>query len=480
MATPISSFLGFLLFSTLVFLCSLKKLEGRETIDSNQLYHSHTVKVISLLPSTICSPSTKDKDKKTSLTVVHKHGPCSQIKQDKAKALTLDEILQEDQSRVNSIHSRMSKKLGFDDLRESEASTIPAKSGSTVGSGNYVVTVGLGTPKKDLTLIFDTGSDITWTQCKPCAKSCYQQKETIFDPSQSSTYTNISCSSTSCSQLSTATGNKPGCTSSSTCVYGIQYGDSSFSVGFFGKEKLTLTSNDVFSNFLFGCGQNNQGLFGGSAGLIGLGRDPLSLVQQTAAKYGRVFSYCLPLTSSSTGSLTFGKSARPSSAIKFTPFSKVTEGTSFYGLDTVGISVAGRKLSIAASVFSNSGTIIDSGTVITRLPPTAYSSLKTAFRQAMKNYPLTTPLSLLDTCYDLTKYDTVTVPKIGFSFNGGVYVDLDASRTLFASKVSQVCLAFAANSDDDSVAIFGNVQQRGLEVVYDLAGGKIGFGPSCS
>uniref|UniRef100_A0A2N9F3J4 Peptidase A1 domain-containing protein n=1 Tax=Fagus sylvatica TaxID=28930 RepID=A0A2N9F3J4_FAGSY len=206
------------------------------------------------------------------------------------------------------------------------------------------------------------------------------------------------------------------------------------------------------SNFLFGCGQNNQGLFGGSAGLIGLGRDPLSLVQQTAAKYGHVFSYCLPLTSSSTGSLTFGKSARPSSAIKFTPFSKVTEGTSFYGLDTVGISVAGRKLLIAASVFSNSGTIIDSGTVITRLPPTAYSALKTAFRQAMKNYPLTTPLSLLDTCYDLTKYDTVTV-----------------------------CLAFAANSDDDSVAIFGNVQQRGLEVVYDLAGGKIGFGPpSCS
>ena len=139
--------------------------------------------------------------------MVHKHGPCSQIKQDKAKASTLDEILQEDQSRVNSIHSRMSKKLGFDDLRESEASTIPAKSGSTVGSGNYVVTVGLGTPKKDLTLIFDTGSDITWTQCKPCATSCYQQKEQIFDPSQSSTYTNISCSSTSCSQLSSATGN---------------------------------------------------------------------------------------------------------------------------------------------------------------------------------------------------------------------------------------------------------------------------------
>jgi hypothetical protein len=33
------------------------------------------------------------------------------------------------------------------------------------------------------------------------------------------------------------------------------------SVGFFGKERLTLAPTDVFDNFLFGCGLNNQGLF---------------------------------------------------------------------------------------------------------------------------------------------------------------------------------------------------------------------------
>ena len=146
-------------------------------------------------------------DKRASLTVAHKHGPCSTLKLDKAKAPTVDEILQQDQSRVNSIHSRLSKKLSRDDLRASKDSTIPAKSGSTIGSGNYIVTVGLGTPKKDLSLIFDTGSDLTWTQCKPCARSCYQQKEPTFDPSQSATYSNISCSSSVCSQLTSATGN---------------------------------------------------------------------------------------------------------------------------------------------------------------------------------------------------------------------------------------------------------------------------------
>lgn len=483
MATPTSSssFLGFILFSFLVFLCSLNQLgfalEGRETLENNHLTHMHTLQVSSLLPSPTCSSSTKGSDKRASLTVAHKHGPCSTLKLDKAKAPTVDEILQQDQSRVNSIHSRLSKKLSRDDLRASKDSTIPAKSGSTIGSGNYIVTVGLGTPKKDLSLIFDTGSDLTWTQCKPCARSCYQQKEPTFDPSQSATYSNISCSSSVCSQLTSATGNTPGC-STSTCIYGIQYGDQSFSVGFFSKEKLTLTSTDVFNNFLFGCGQNNQGLFGGAAGLLGLGRDALSLVQQTASKYGRVFSYCLPSTSSSTGHLTFGKSAGTSSAIKFTPLSKSGQGTSFYGLDIVGISLGGRKLSISTSTFSNAGTIIDSGTVITRLPPAAYSALKAAFRQAMKKYPSTGALSILDTCYDLSKYTTFSIPKISFSFSGGVNVDLDATGILYAQKTSQVCLAFAGNSDDSSVGIFGNVQQKRLDVVYDVAGARVGFGPA--
>jgi hypothetical protein len=273
----------------------------------------------------------------------------------------------------------------------------------------------------------------------------------------------------------------PGC-SDSTCLYGIQYGDQSCSVGFFSQETLTLTPTDVFDNFLFGCGENNKGLFAGSAGLLGLARNPLSFVQQSAPKYGRYFSYCLPSTSSSTGHLTFGKgSDGASNVLNFTPLSKSFSGTSFYGLDITGISVRGRRLAIAASVFSTSGSIIDSGTVITRLPPAAYSALRTAFREAMKQYPLTDAYEILDTCYDLTSFDDVTFPVISFSFSGGIDVELDEVGVYYAEKISQVCLAFAGNGEASDVAIFGNVQQRRLEVVYDLAGGRVGFGPaSCT
>ncbi|KAF5456843.1 hypothetical protein F2P56_026280, partial [Juglans regia] len=272
-------------------------------------------------------------------------------------------------------------------------------------------------------------------------------------------------------------GNQPTC-SSSTCVYGVLYGDNSFSLGFFGKEKLTLTAKDVFKDFLFGCGQYNKGLFGATAGLLGLGRDKLSLVEQTANRYGRIFSYCLPPTSSSTGHLTFGKgSGKASNTIKFTPFSKSYSKSSFYGLDLLGISVAGDKLAIPPSVFST-GLIIDSGTILTYLPPTAYNALRTAFRQAMKNYTMGEAFSILDTCYDFSNRNTISIPKIVFSFRGGVDVEMDKFGVfLVVRSVSQVCLAFTGNKNANDTAIFGNTQQRGLEVVYDVGGSRIGFVP---
>lgn len=87
-----------------------------------------------------------------------------------------------DNERVKYIHSRLSKNLGRENsVKELDSTTLPTKSDSHFGSGNYFVVVGLGTPKRDLSLIFDTGSDLTWTQCEPCAGSCYKQQDAIFD-----------------------------------------------------------------------------------------------------------------------------------------------------------------------------------------------------------------------------------------------------------------------------------------------------------
>ncbi|EEF46835.1 Aspartic proteinase nepenthesin-2 precursor, putative [Ricinus communis] len=384
-------------------------------------------------------------------------------------------MLLQDQLRVKSMHARFSNKNAGSHFKEMQAD-IPVQSGIPLGAGNYLVKMALGTPKLSLSLALDTGSDITWTQCEPCVGSCYRQAQTKFDPRKSSSYKNVSCSSSSC-RIITDSGGARGCVSS-TCIYKVQYGDGSYSVGFFATEKLTISPSDVISNFLFGCGQQNAGRFGRIAGLLGLGRGKLSLALQTSEKYNNLFTYCLPsFSSSSTGHLTLGGQVPKS--VKFTPLSPAFKNTPFYGIDIKGLSVGGHVLPIDASVFSNAGAIIDSGTVITRLQPTVYSALSSKFQQLMKDYPKTDGFSILDTCYDFSGNESISVPRISFFFKGGVEVDIKFFGILTVINAwDKVCLAFAPNDDDGDFVVFGNSQQQTYDVVHDLAKGRIGFAPS--
>ncbi|RAL48507.1 hypothetical protein DM860_005931 [Cuscuta australis] len=453
----------------LLLLFLARSSEGAASSDGGALSQSaaatanfRTAPLTSLLPPTTCRPPSPNANKGL------RGGRAASLK---------------DELRVHSIHARVNsdktnplrdslKKKRSDPVADSKAN-VPAARGTALGSGNYIVSVGIGTPKKSLSLVFDTGSDLTWTQCLPCAKSCYSQKDRIFDPKFSGTYSNVSCSSAACSGLKAATGNEPDC-ASSTCVYGIEYGDSSFSVGFFVRDRLSLTPSDIVENFLFGCGQNNQGLFGSTAGLLGLGRDALSVVSQTAGRYGSYFSYCLATKSGSEGHLTFGRSGGGASgSVRFTPFAK---GNAFYFIEVQSIIMGGKQLPISPVVFQTAGMIIDSGTVITRLPQAAYSALRSAFQQGMGKYPTAPGVSILDTCYDLSNYTTVTVPKISLVLSGAVSLDLPFAGILMANGAWQVCLAYAGNGDAGDMGILGNTQQQTFEVVYDVAGGKLGIG----
>ncbi|KAK9159264.1 hypothetical protein Scep_005838 [Stephania cephalantha] len=246
-------------------------------------------------------------------------------------------------------------------------------------------------------------------------------------------------------------------------------------------ETLTISTTDIFPNFLFGCGQNNDGLFGTTAGLLGLGHGNLSFVNQSSKKYNRFFYYCLPIMSSSTGYLTFGDNGiSRDKNVKFTKMITDPRGPPFYFLNLTGLSVGGHKLGIAPSLFSTGGVIIDSGTVITRLPKSAYAALRSEFRRLMSRYKLGKPLSVLDTCYDFSGEREISVPKIVLLFGErfDVEVEVDSSGVLISNGTSsQVCLAFAGTRDDGGLNVVGSWQQQKLNVVYDLGKERVGFGP---
>ncbi|XP_051188342.1 aspartyl protease family protein At5g10770-like [Lolium perenne] len=438
----------------------------------------HVVSVASMLPAAVCTPSTAASNS-TVLNVVHRHGPCLPL-QSRGGTPPHAQLLDHDQARVDSIHRKIAAASTVLDQANHAAKgvSLPAQRGISLGTGNYVVSVGLGTPARDMTVVFDTGSDLSWVQCTPCS-DCYEQKDPLFDPARSKTYSAVPCAAPECQGLDSHS-----CSRDKKCRYEVVYGDQSQTDGDLARDTLTLgTPSNTLPGFVFGCGDKDTGLFGKTDGLVGLGREKVSLSSQAAAKFGAGFSYCLPSSPSGVGYLSLGLGRSAPGNARFTAMATRRDTPSFYYVNLVAVKVGGRTVRISPVVFASAGTVIDSGTVITRLPPRAYAALRRAFTRSMGRYRYkkAPALSILDTCYDFTGHTTVQIPSLALVFAGGTTVELDFSGVLYVAKASQACLAFAPNGDGTDVGILGNTQQKTLAVVYDVANQKIGFGANgCS
>ncbi|XP_031263028.1 aspartyl protease family protein 2 [Pistacia vera] len=349
-------------------------------------------------------------------------------------------------------------------------------SGLAQGSGEYFTRIGVGTPPKYVYMVLDTGSDVLWLQCAPC-KKCYSQTDPIFDPRKSRSYSKVPCGSPMCRTLESS-----GCsTKTQTCLYQVAYGDGSFTVGEFSTETLTFRGSRV-GQVALGCGHDNEGLFVGAGGLMGLGRGRLSFPTQTSRRFNGKFSYCLVdrSTSSKPSSMVFGDAAVSRTA-RFTPLIKNPMLDTFYYAELLGISVGGLRVpGIAPSLFKldeagNGGVIIDSGTSVTRLTRPAYIRLRDAFRVRASGLKRAADFSLFDTCFDLSGMKEVKVPTVVLHFRGAD-MSLPASNYLIPVDSSGTfCFAFAGTMN--KLTIIGNIQQQGFRVVYDLAGSRVGFAP---
>ncbi|KAJ4828323.1 hypothetical protein Tsubulata_012013 [Turnera subulata] len=380
-----------------------------------------------------------------------------------------------DNSRYKLIQSRLENNISRESTDALDIQ-IPLQSGVRLQTLNYIVTVELG--GRQMTVIVDTGSDLTWVQCQPC-QQCYNQQDPVFNPSVSPSYQSVLCNTSTCQSLQFATGKVGVCgTSPPNCKYVVNYGDGSYTRGDLGMENLMLGTIPV-SKFIFGCGRSNEGLFGGASGLMGLGRSDISLVTQTSAIFGGFFSYCLPLTDAdSSGSLVLGGNSsvyRNTTTISYTRMIPNPQLPTFYFVNLTGISVGG--VGLQSPSFGNGGVLIDSGTVITRLPPSIYKALKAEFLKQFSGIPSAPPFMILDTCFNLTGYEVVDIPTIRLEFEGNAELAVDVTGIFYFVKpdASQVCLALASLAYEDEIGIIGNYQQRNQRVIYDTKESKLGF-----
>uniref|UniRef100_A0A0E0EJQ4 Peptidase A1 domain-containing protein n=1 Tax=Oryza meridionalis TaxID=40149 RepID=A0A0E0EJQ4_9ORYZ len=439
----------------------------------------------------------------TSTTVLElKHHSLTAIPDHPAAQETyLRRLLAADEARVSSLQLRnkvastqSAKKATATAAAAAAKAEVPLTSGIRFQTLNYVTTIALGgggssrAGAGNLTVIVDTGSDLTWVQCKPCSV-CYAQRDPLFDPSGSASYAAVPCNASACeASLKAATGVPGSCANvgggggnSEKCYYSLAYGDGSFSRGVLAMDTVALGGASV-NGFVFGCGLSNRGLFGGTAGLMGLGRTELSLVSQTASRFGGVFSYCLPAATSgdAAGSLSLGGDAssyRNATPVSYTRMVADPAQPPFYFMNVTGASVGGAA--VAAAGLGAANVLVDSGTVITRLAPSVYRAVRAEFARQFEaaRYPAAPPFSLLDACYNLTGHDEVKVPLLTLRLEGGADMTVDAAGMLFMARKdgSQVCLAMASLSFEDQTPIIGNYQQKNKRVVYDTVGSRLGF-----
>uniref|UniRef100_A0A0V0HC42 Putative ovule protein n=1 Tax=Solanum chacoense TaxID=4108 RepID=A0A0V0HC42_SOLCH len=176
---------------------------------------------------------------------------------------------------------------------------------------------------------------------------------------------------------------------------------------------------------MFGCGHWNRGLFHGAAGLLGLGRGPLSFASQLQSLYGHSFSYCLVnrnSNSSVSSKLIFGedKELLKHPNLNFTSLvgEKENPAETFYYVQIKSITVGDEVLKIPEETWNLSpqgvgGTIIDSGTTLSYFVEPAYEIIKEAFVNKVKGYPLIQDFPILRPCYNVSGVENLELPYLG-------------------------------------------------------------------
>ncbi|GLJ14244.1 hypothetical protein SUGI_0228950 [Cryptomeria japonica] len=246
--------------------------------------------------------------------------------------------------------------------------------------------------------VLDTGSYIAWIPCNPCSGCSSGQ----YEPSRSSTYKYLTCASQLCQSLGVCENND----NNVNCSRTQGYGDKSEVDELISSETLNVGSQPV-EDFVFGCASAARGLTQSTPGLTGFGKDPLTFVSQTATLYDSMFSYCLPslFSSAFTGSLLLGKGALSAQGLKLTPLLSSAVNPYFHYVGLNGISVGEELVSIPLGTLSldestGRGSIIDSGTVITRLVEPAYNAMRDSFRRQLSNLTMASSTEPFDTYHN--------------------------------------------------------------------------------
>ncbi|XP_060201966.1 aspartic proteinase PCS1 [Lycium barbarum] len=369
---------------------------------------------------------------------------------------------------------------------------------------NITLTVSLsvGTPPQNVTMVLDTGSELSWLHSNS-TRSISNSTRPVFDPTRSSSYRPISCSSPTCTTRTQDFSIPASCDSKNLCHAVLSYADATSSEGNLAMDTFAFGGSGSGSNFsdtIFG--SMDSGFSSNSdedektTGLMGMNRGSLSFVTQMGFKK---FSYCISSLDFS-GVLLLGESNFTFFLpLNYTPLVEISLPLPYfdrvaYTIQLEGIKVKDKLLPIPKSVFvpdhTGAGqTMVDSGTQFTFLLGPAYTALRNEFlNQTMGTLKVFEDQDFvfqgaMDLCYRVPINQTrlPTLPSVSLVFRGAE-ITVSGERLLYRvpgeirEKDSIHCFTFG-NSELVAIEayIIGHHHQQNVWVEYDLEKSRIGF-----
>ncbi|KAJ0740086.1 putative nepenthesin [Helianthus annuus] len=245
-------------------------------------------------------------------------------------------------------------------------------------------------------------------------------------------------------------------------------------------------------NVMFGCGHWNRGLFHGAAGLLGLGRGPLSFASQLQSLYDHSFSYCLVdrnSNSSVSSKLIFGedKDLLKHPELNFTSLIGGNEAPVdvFYYVHVKSVVVAGKVLDIPEKTWDLTadgygGTIIDSGTTLSYFADPAYNIIKKSFMENIKRFPLVDDFPILEPCYNVSGIPDYKndLPSFGIVFNDGAVWNFPVENYFIKLEPEEIVCLAVLGTPQSALSIIGNYQQQNFHIMYDTKKSRLGYAPT--
>ncbi|KAM3311645.1 hypothetical protein ACQJBY_031960 [Aegilops geniculata] len=357
----------------------------------------------------------------------------------------------------------------------SSAITLPLH-GNVYPVGHYYVTMKIGNPPMPYFLDIDTGSNLTWLECKHPQLGCQHCTRHPKHPHYSPQLINlkVECDNKYCDALrKDLAGGNPICQHKKPhqCHYNIQYVDGT-SDGVVSFDMISLRENG--KSIAFGCGYSQQPQKETSPvdGVLGLGMGTVGFVPQLMLHKmitKNIIGHCLGKDGG--GYLSFGEQFHLG-GITWAPMRKYEL---FYSPGQATLHLNGQQI-----YKHGVNAVFDSGSTYTYIPARIYNPFVRKVQDMIGSSHREVHDDDLPHCWKFKSIHEVQrlFKPLSLQFHNKIAMHIPAMNYLIHTRSNNRCLAILNGTqipDGDRRILIGDATMRDMLVIYDNQHGKLGW-----